>query len=106
MNIKSGKIENIFGVCFSSKSLFLRFKNKDIAILFYFDLYKKRYRDFLENLDIIIGIDDEKIICENDVVFLDNKFFNKLVLVNYDLQIKTKKNAISSQNISKYYVLF
>lgn len=106
LNIRAGKIENIFGENFSNKTLFLNFEKKDIAFLFYFDLYKKKYRNFLENFDLIVGIDDEKFFCDNDVVFLDNNFFNKLILVNYDMQIKTKKNKTLSQNISKSYVLF
>ena len=106
LSIRGGKIENIFGESFSSKCLFLNFKKKDIAFLFYFDLYKKKYRSLLEGQDLTIGIDDEKNFCDNDVVFLDNDFFNKLILLNFDLRIKMKKNISLSQNLSKSYVLF
>lgn len=104
--IKNGKIANIIGESFTNKNLII--KNKiNILILFYFELYDSKIRERIDfnKIDLTIGIDNEEI--DDNIVFLDNKFFNKLVISgqNCKTKCKIKENILKiEENLVKYNV--
>jgi len=95
--IVSGEVKNIFGESFSQKRCEICFNSFKFLVLFYFELYdiKTKYRVDLNKIDLTIGIDNDEI-CEN-LVFLDNKFFNKLIFLGLNNTIKCLKD----KNITK-----
>ncbi|MBQ9793170.1 MAG: hypothetical protein IJW32_05510 [Clostridia bacterium] len=106
LHIKNGKIANIIGESFTNKNLIIKGKT-NILILFYFELYDSKIRQRIDfgNIDLTVGIDNEKI--DNNIVFLDNKFFNKLVLLgeNSEVRSKNKENILKiEENLVKYNV--
>lgn len=98
--IKNGKIKQIFGDCFTKKHLSFKVENKIVSILFYYDLYSKRGKDVTKFSSLIIGIDDDEVL--NNIAFLDNKFFSKLILVGYDVKINCG-NLKKNENTEKMY---
>ena len=97
--IERGKIKSFFGECFTKKHLSFKVKNKIVSILFYYDLYSNRGKVVTKFSSLIIGLDDDDVL--DDVAFLDNKFFNKLILVGKDIKIncgKLKKNRNKQKN--------
>ena len=105
--IKRGNVVSIIGESFTNKNMVIKERNKNILILFYFELYditiKQRINFY--NIDLTIGIDNEEI--SEDIVFLDNKFFNKLIILgeNCKVKCKNKENILKiKENLVKYNV--
>lgn len=102
-----GKIENVFGEGFSKKHLHLKVNNLNLIFLFYFELYfngVKKQIDF-SKVDLTVGLDDDEV--GENLVFLDNKFFNKLVLIggNGVVRAKNSENILKKQeNVCEYNV--
>lgn len=105
--VVGGEVKNIFGESFSQKRCEICFNSFKFLVLFYFELYdaKTKYRVNLNRFDLTIGLDDDEI-CDN-LVFLDNKFFNKLVFLGLNNSLKCLKpqNIVKkSENVSEYNV--
>lgn len=105
--ICGGEVKSIFGESFSQKRCEICFNGFKILVLFYFELYdiQTKYRVNLNKFDLTIGLDNDEI-CDN-LVFLDNKFFNKLVFLGLNNSLKCLKpqNIIKkSENVCEYNV--
>lgn len=94
--IKNGQVKNIFGESFTNKNCLININKKKILILFYFDVYshliKKQFN--LSKIDLFIGLDNDSL--DFDTVFLNNKFFAKLVLIGFNGEVRAenKENII------------
>ena len=105
--IYGGEVKSIFGESFSQKRCEICFNGFNFLVLFYFELYdiKTKQRVDLNKCDLTIGIDNDEV-CDN-LVFLDNKFFNKLIFLGLNNSLKCLKaqNIVKkSENVSEYNV--
>lgn len=107
MFLKGGKILSIFGESFTEKFFLTKINSKNILFLFYFDLYNIKIKNKIDfaKVDFTIGLEDDDV--GDGLVFLDNKFFNKLVISGFNGKVigKNKKNILKiAENVCEYNI--
>lgn len=100
--ISCGVVRNVYGEFFSNKCCLIRRQNKIIQVMFYYDLYANRIVFNNSDIDLFVGLDNFSV---DNIKFLQNKFFNKLVIADGDGNIYNQKNVENiAKKVGKYYI--
>lgn len=100
--ISSGIVKRVYGEFFSDKCCLIKSKDKIIQVMFYYDLYANRNVFNNSDIDLFIGLDNFNV---DNLKFLQNKFFNKLIVVDGDGNVYNQKNVENiAEKVGKYYI--